>query len=99
MSGECVEDHEFAPERQRVGRTDAFKTVLGRAERSIMNELVTVCNKLSHVGSSVPSNPMGEIFGHGYGDVFHVHEIGKHDSPVNVRLRLPVGQVEDMCYV
>ena len=51
MSGECVEDHEFAPERQRVGRTDAFETVLGRAERSIMNELVTVCNKLSHVGS------------------------------------------------
>lgn len=28
--------------------TDAFKTVLGRAERSIINELVDVRNKLSH---------------------------------------------------
>ena len=28
--------------------TDAFKTVLGRAERSIVNELVGVRNKLSH---------------------------------------------------
>ena len=28
--------------------TDAFKTVLGRAERSIVNELVAVRNKLSH---------------------------------------------------
>ena len=28
--------------------TDAFKTVLGRAERSIVNELVDVRNKLSH---------------------------------------------------
>jgi len=27
---------------------DAFKTVLGRAERSIVNELVDVRNKLSH---------------------------------------------------
>ena len=28
--------------------TDAFKTVLGRAERSIVNELVDIRNKLSH---------------------------------------------------
>ena len=28
--------------------SDAFKTVLGRAERSIVNELVAVRNKLSH---------------------------------------------------
>ncbi len=28
--------------------TDAFKTVLGRAERSLVNELVDVRNKLSH---------------------------------------------------
>jgi len=31
-------------------RDDAFKTVLGRAERTIVNELIAVRNELSHSG-------------------------------------------------